>query len=215
MYYALPEHLQETTFLLFMVCSLFISRKTAGLGAGGGFFHCFQKARTTHMLTFRDCTMISHQKSHRKGQHQRSNMWFQWFQLQGHYQAVARPLGRWLHAGDTWRGTWLVRREQPYLIAPPKGTDSGWRERTSPQSHGQSESGHPAQGHPYSPFCSPGRHPSYCQGAYRLESQRVPVPTGLLHHWQTVNHGPCLGLSFLTYKVGWDQMTSTRHAGHE
>lgn len=31
------------TLLLFVVCCRFVGRKTAGLGAGGGFFHCLKK----------------------------------------------------------------------------------------------------------------------------------------------------------------------------
>lgn len=64
MYYALPEHLQETTLLLFMVCCLFISRKTAGLGAAGGFFHYFQKIRELPMWQLPQTLVLGHWRSY-------------------------------------------------------------------------------------------------------------------------------------------------------
>lgn len=50
MYYALPEHLHDTTVLLLMVRYLFISRKTAGLGLLVGFSIVFERQRAAHVV---------------------------------------------------------------------------------------------------------------------------------------------------------------------
>lgn len=72
MYYAVPEYLRETTLLLFRVGCLFIRRKTAGLGAGNGFFHCLYKTASYGYANFHRGYRGSSVKSYTKGHYQRS-----------------------------------------------------------------------------------------------------------------------------------------------
>lgn len=177
MYYALPEHLQETTLLLLVVFYLFISRKTAGLGLLVGFSIVFKRQRTTHMVAYRDATVISHWKSHRKGHHQGSNTWLWECPPQGYHQAVTQSLGRWLHAGQMCkeiviqkgRASFHYSTKSNRLRGPGELARVTWPirdQRTSTQPRAI-------------PLSSPGRCPSYCQRAYGLESLGTSVPTGL------------------------------------
>lgn len=154
MYYALSEHLQETTLLLLVVCYLFISRKTAGLGLLVGFSIVFKRQRTTHMVAYRDATMISHGNRTEKvttgdPTHGSGN---------SHCRDTARLLLSPWEGGslqDRCARKQLFRREQPHFLTPPKVTDSGFQgSRGAGQSHMANQRpvyAHPAQGNPHSP----------------------------------------------------------------
>lgn len=88
-----------------------------------GFSIVFKRQRTTHMLTSRDTTVISHWKSHSKGHRLRSDTWLQWLPLQGHYQAVAPDR-------TDVKGNAVSQKGAASPPTPSKGTDSEVREGT-------------------------------------------------------------------------------------
>lgn len=72
------------------MCCLLISRKTAGLGAGDGFFHCFQKTENHSHAYFRRHETVSRpQQSHSRGHCPRPDTWLQGLPLRGPFHTVA------------------------------------------------------------------------------------------------------------------------------
>ena len=72
------------------MCCVLISRKIAGLGAGDGFFHCFQKTENYPHAHFRRHETVScPQQSPSKGHCPRPDTWLQGLPLRGHFHTVA------------------------------------------------------------------------------------------------------------------------------
>lgn len=72
------------------MCCLLISGKTAGLGAGDGFFHCFQKTENYPHAHFRRHETVSRpQQSHSRGHCPRPDTWLQGLPLRGPFHTVA------------------------------------------------------------------------------------------------------------------------------
>ena len=132
-----------------------------------GFSIVFKRQRTTNMLTSRDTTVIRHRKSHSKGHRLRSDTWLQWLPLQGHHQAVASDRTDVKGKCCQSEASSLTSSSVKGNRLRGQGADllSHWA--------GQRPAfAHPAQGRLHSLLCSPGRHPSYCQGACGLERVR-------------------------------------------
>lgn len=161
----------------FALCSS--AEKTAGLGAGNGFFHCFQKAENYPHANFQrhysdQSPEITQQRSPSEIRH----------------MAPVAPNARPLPGCDSRQDRCERECCQSEGSSLTSYSIKGNRFRGQGGdllSHWASQRpafAHPAQGHLHSLLCSPGRHPSYCQGACGLERVRgwAPVPTGLLHH---------------------------------
>lgn len=169
-----------------------------------GFSIVFKRQRTTHMLTSGDTRQWAVPSNHTAEVTVRDPTRGS---RDSHCEA---PSTLWLRAGQM-KGKVVSAKGAASLPTPQRqlAGQGGGLLTQGPAS------GHPAQGHPRSPLCSPGRRPCCSQRACRPERVRgrAPEPLGFCAMWQPESQ-PQPGSPHLCSR-GWDQATSSRDACDE
>lgn len=170
-----------------------------------GFSIVFKRQRTTHMLTSGDTRQWAVPSNHTA----KVTVWDPTRGSRGSHCEATSTL--WLRAGQM-KGKAVSAKGAASPPTPQRGQLAGQGGGLLTQGP---VTGHPAQGHPHSPLCSPGRRPSCSQRACWLQRVRgwAPVPLGFGAMWQTESQ-PQPGSPHLC-SGGWDRATSSRDSGDE